>query len=137
MKIPSPRKASTVDRKLVSLIRPDVSLAGGFTQCKKIAGQAEGAFVGVFPHLMGSPVNNAVFTHFAAAIPNYVLMESNPHEEAILGIVDTPFQVIDGYREIPDRPGIGLEIDENALARLPFQPRAISGSFHADGSVAH
>ena len=45
-----------IDRKIVSLIRPDLSLAGGFTQVRKIAAIAESAFVGIFPHLMGSPV---------------------------------------------------------------------------------
>src|SRR3712207_8905180 len=41
-----------LDTGAVSLIRPDVSLAGGFTQVKKIAALAEAALVGVFPHLM-------------------------------------------------------------------------------------
>jgi galactonate dehydratase len=46
-----------IDRKVVSMIRPDLSVAGGFTQTRKIAALAEASFVGVFPHLMGSPVN--------------------------------------------------------------------------------
>src|SRR5690606_7895817 len=50
-----------IDRKIVSLIRPDLSLAGGYTQVKKIAAMAEAAMVGIFPHLMGSPVNVAAF----------------------------------------------------------------------------
>lgn len=126
-----------IDRKIVSLIRPDLSLAGGFTQCKKIAGTAEAAFVGIFPHLMGSPVNNAAFTQLAAAIPNYALMESNPHEGPLAEIVDTPLEVKDGYRIVPDRPGIGVEINEDALGKLPYQQQKITGSFHEDGSVAH
>ena len=126
-----------VDRKIVSLIRPDVSLAGGFTQVKKIAGIAEPAFVGIFPHLMGSVVNNAAFTQLAAAIPNYVLMESNLPEESLNGIIDEPLKEEGGYRIVSDRPGIGVEIDEKALGKFPFKPRTIGGFFHADGSVAH
>jgi len=126
-----------IDRKIVSLIRPDVSLAGGFTQVKKIAGMAEAAFVGLFPHLMGSPVNNAVFAQLAAAIPNYAFTESNEAGEPLNQIVDEPTRIENGYRLLPDRPGIGVEIDEEALGRFPFQPRQILGSFHADGSVAH
>ena len=126
-----------VDRKIVSLIRPDVSLAGGFTQVKKIAGMAEPAFVGIFPHLMGSVVNNAVFTQLAAAIPNYVVMESNLPEESLNGIIDEPLKEEGGYRIVSDRPGIGVEIDEEALDKFPFKPRTIGGAFHADGSVAH
>jgi|APSaa5957512622_1039677.scaffolds.fasta_scaffold06489_4 galactonate dehydratase len=126
-----------VDRKVVSLIRPDVSLAGGYTQVKKIAGMAEAAFVGIFPHLMGSPVNNAVFAQLAAAIPNYVLMEHNVPDPAWNGLVDEPLKVENGYRILSDRPGIGIELDEEALDKFPFKPRTIGGAFHADGSVAH
>ena len=126
-----------IDKKIAAFIRPDVSLAGGFTQVKKIAGIAESAFVQIFPHLMGSPVNNAAFTHFAAAIPNYYVMEVNAHTDEQLALVDRPFQVCDGYREIPDRPGIGVEIDEARCEKTPFVGRQITGNFHDDGSVAH
>jgi galactonate dehydratase len=125
-----------IDRKVVSLIRPDVSLAGGFTQIKKIAAMAEAAFVGIFPHLMGSAINNAAFAHFAAAIPNYVLMESNLMA-GTPDIVDEQMPIENGYRIVSDRPGIGIEINEAALAKYPQKKVAISGFFHADGSVAH
>lgn len=126
-----------IDRKIVSLIRPDLSLAGGFTQVKKVASIAEPAFVGIFPHLMGSPVNNAAFAHLGMAIPNYAHTEANPHEGILAEIVDEPFSVENGYRMVPDRPGIGVEIDESVLERIPYEPASIAGSFHGDGSVAH
>ncbi|MCC6455861.1 MAG: mandelate racemase/muconate lactonizing enzyme family protein [Caldilineaceae bacterium] len=126
-----------IDRKIVSLIRPDVSLAGGFTQVKKIAAMAEAAFVGIFPHLMGSPVNVAAFTHLDAAIPNYVLMESHTTTDVFNEIVDHPVERQGGYIVVSDRPGIGLEIDESKLARFPYRFKPIEGWFHADGSVAH
>ena len=126
-----------IDRKIVSLIRPDLSLAGGFTQVKKIAAIAESAFVGVFPHLMGSPVNIAAFCQLNASIPNYVLMESHPGADAFNEIVDFPVTRDGGYLLVSDRPGIGLEIDESRLAKFPYHPKKIVGNFHADGSVAH
>ena len=126
-----------VDRGIVSMIRADVSLAGGFTQVKKIAGLAEAAFVGVFPHLMGTAVNTAAFVQLAAAIPNYIVMEANEVGGPLSEIVDEPVALERGHRILPDRPGIGLEIDEDALARFPFQSRKIAGHFRKDGSVAH
>lgn len=126
-----------IDRKIVSLIRPDVSLAGGFTQVKKIAAIAEAAFVGVFPHLMGSPLNIAAFCQLDAAIPNYVLMESHTVTDVYNEIVDQPVARDGGYLLVSDRPGIGLEIVESKLDKYPYQPKKISGYFHADGSVAH
>lgn len=125
-----------IDLKIASFIRVDLSLAGGFSQVKKIAAIAEPALVQIFPHLVGTHVNGAAFAHLAAAIPNYAFMESqaqaNPPQ-----LVDAPFKERDGFREIPERPGIGVEIDEEACARLPFEDIAFNGHFRADGSVAH
>ena len=126
-----------IDSKTVSLIRPDVSLAGGFTQVKKVAAIAEPAFVGIFPHLMGSPVNNAAFVQLAAAIPNFFVMENNIHEGPQAELVKGEIELANGYRIVPDRPGIGVEIDESKLAALPAKRVFISGAFHKDGSVAH
>lgn len=126
-----------IDARLVSLIRPDLSLVGGFTQAKKIASVAEAAFVGVFPHLMGSSVNNSAFTHFASVLPNYTHMESNSLPSFLEPIIDEQMPIEKGYRVITDRPGIGIEINEDALSRFPQKKIEIDGCFHADGSVAH
>jgi len=127
-----------IDKKTVSMIRPDLSLAGGFTQCKKIAALAEASFVGVFPHLMGSPVNIATYVQFGAAVPNFRMHESfNVDTHPLNAVVDQPLTLEDGYILVPDRPGIGLEILEDELDRFPFQPISITGAFHQDGSVAH
>jgi galactonate dehydratase len=126
-----------IDKKTVSLIRPDISLAGGFTHCKKIAALAEASFVGVFPHLMGSPVNTAAQVQLDAAIPNYVLQESNIIRPPLSEIVDQPVKLERGYVIVPDRPGIGVEIDEDVLTEYPYGPRKITGDFYEDGSVAH
>ena len=126
-----------IDRRCVSWIRPDPSLVGGFTQAKKIAAVAESSFVGIFPHLMGSPVNVASFVQFDAATPNYVLQEGLENSDAFNEIVDHPIEREGGYMLVSDRPGIGLEIQESKLSKYPFVPRKITGFFHADGSVAH
>lgn len=118
-----------------AMIRPDLSLAGGFTQCRKIASYAEASFVKVFPHLMGSSVNLAAFVQFAASIPNYVLMESgSPH---LNELVDSPLIVRDGYVEVPDRPGIGVELREEVIGKFPYRPHGIPGVTRLDGAVAH
>lgn len=124
-----------LDTGTVAMIRPDLSLAGGFTQCKKIAALAESSFVGIFPHLMGSPVNLAAYVQLNAAIPNYALMESG--STALNEIVDTPLIVKDGYVQVPDRPGIGIELREDILSKYPYRPHKITPITRADGAVAH
>jgi galactonate dehydratase len=84
---------------------------------------------------MGSPVNIAAFTQFAAAIPNFFLMENLTSADIFNEIVDQPPQRDGGYLVVPDRPGIGLEINEAKLANFPYKPKKISGNFRADGSV--
>lgn len=126
-----------LDTRSVTLIRPDLSLAGGYTQLKKIAGLAEAAFVGVFPHLMGSNINTAAFVQFDAAIPNYVLHECNEISDVYNELLDQPLQREGGWIIVPDRPGIGVDLVEEKLARFPFKGRTIVGNFGADGAVAH
>ena len=127
-----------IDKKTVSMIRPDLSLAGGYTQVKKIAGLAEASFVGVFPHLMGSSVNTAAFVQLDAAIPNFCFHEYNHVDDHPLNaIIDQPLTLENGYVLVPDRPGIGVEIVEEALDRFPYRPKRITAAFHEDGSVAH
>ena len=124
-----------LDTGTVGMIRPDISLAGGFTQGRKIAALAETAFVNVFPHLMGSPVNQAAFVQFAAAVPNYALMENgmSPLGE----IVDAPLTVENGMVTVPDRPGIGVELREERLTNYPPRVFPIAPPRRGDGAVAH
>lgn len=124
-----------LDAVPLAMIRPDLSLAGGFTQCRKIAALAEAQFVNVFPHLMGSQVNLAAFVQFGAAIPNYALMEGQA--TALHEIVDRPLAVEGGFVTVPERPGIGVELREDVLAKYPYRPHISLGARRADGSVAH
>jgi galactonate dehydratase len=124
-----------IDTGSVSMIRPDLSLAGGFTQCRKIAAYAEASFVSVFPHLMGSPVNVAAFVQFAASIPNYAIMESG--SPLFNEIVDVPPIVQSGHIAVPDRPGLGIQLREEVLRKYPYRPHRINAATRADGSVAH
>lgn len=126
-----------IDSGLYTLIRADLSLAGGYTQMKKIAGMAEAALVGIFPHLMGSPFNINAFVQFDASIPNYFLHENLTSSDPFNEIVDHPPERQGGYIVVPDRPGVGCDIQEDKLAKFPYKPIKINGYFHADGSVAH
>ena len=104
---------------------------------KAPASMAEAAFVGIFPHLMGSPVNIAAFVQWDAATPNFVLHENLVSSDRFNDIVDNPPERQGGYITVPNRPGIGLDIVEEKLADYPYRPQRITGHFQADGAVAH
>lgn len=126
-----------LNRNAVQYIRPDVCMAGGLTHTKKIAALAESQYVGVIPHNPLGPVSTAACLQLAACIPNftiqeYPLGESEPPKSEI---VKTPLQVEDGFLLIPDRPGIGIELADDALERFPERPREVETRLHFDGSV--
>ena len=126
-----------LSRNAVQYIRPDVCMAGGLTHTKKVAALAESQYVGVIPHNPLGPVSTAACLQLAACIPNFTIQEYplGEREPPKSEIVKTPLQVEDGFLLIPDRPGIGIELAEDALQRFPERPREVETRLHVDGSV--
>ncbi|MFH1085459.1 MAG: galactonate dehydratase [Chloroflexota bacterium] len=124
-------------RGAVQYVRPDVCLAGGLTHSKKIAALAEARYVGVVPHNPLSPVSTAACIQLAACIPNFALQEYplGEHEPPKSEIVKTPIRLENGYLIIPDAPGLGIELADDAQERHPYRPRPINTRLAVDGSV--
>jgi D-arabinonate dehydratase/D-galactarolactone cycloisomerase len=106
-------------RGALDIVQPDVCRAGGLTECRRIASLADVFGAGVAPHVsIGSAIQFAATAHFAAAIPNFVIMEywigENPLGDDVLR---TPLQIADGMLTVPIGPGLGLEVDEAQLLR--------------------
>jgi galactonate dehydratase len=124
-------------RGAVQYIRPDVCLAGGLTNCQKIAALAEAHYAQVVPHNPLSPVSTAACIQLAACIPNFALQEypQGEHEPPKSEIVKSALKVEKGYLIIPDTPGIGVELAENAQERHLYRPRGLETRLSEDGSV--
>jgi galactonate dehydratase len=126
-----------LQRGAVQYVRPDVCMAGGLTHGKKIAALAEAHHVGVVPHNPLSPVSTAACVQLAACIPNFALQEypRGEGEPPKSEIVQSALKLEDGFLIIPDAPGIGVELAEDAAERHPYKPRGVHTRLHADGSV--
>ena len=116
-------------------VKLDVGLQGGFSHCKKIAALAEAYHATVSPHNAWGPLLTAAHVQLCAAIPNFLVLEYRPDPKD--DIVKEPLKVENGYIKVPDGPGIGVELDEEALARYPYTERPIATLTRPDGSVAH
>jgi galactonate dehydratase len=129
--------ATLLQRGAVQYIRPDVCLAGGLTNCKKIAGLAEAYYAQVVPHNPLSPVSTAACLQLAACIPNFALQEypRGEHEPPKSEMVKGTPELTDGYLVISDAPGIGVELAEDAQQRHPYRPRNVTTRLHHDGSI--
>src|SRR5436190_1992524 len=93
-------------------IRPDVCLCGGLTHSKKIAAIAEAYHVGVIPHNPLSPVSTAACVQLDACIPNFALQEYTGEDRPpYSAILEQPLEREGGYLIVPDRPGIGVDLD--------------------------
>ena len=126
-----------INLQAVDIIQPDICLTGGLWEMKKIAAMAEANYISVAPHNPCGPVATAVNVHFAASTQNFLVLEYHPDDESPRrDIVDEPMQLVDGYLELPERPGLGIELNEEALGRYPFRSWHRPFPFKEDGSLA-
>lgn len=114
------------EKRAADVIQPDVSHAGGLGECKKIAAMAEAYHLPFAPHNPSGPVANAATLQLAACTPNFYLLETMATDIPWRKDLTTESLVFkDGCFEIPDRPGLGLELNEEAFADHPYQPRPL------------
>ena len=125
-----------LERRLVDVIQPDLCHAGGITECKKIAALAEAYYVQIAPHNPQGPLSTAAAAHLALAIPNFLILEYVRQEPYRDQAMREAWVVEKGHLTVPDRPGLGVELDEDVILANPFRPLSgRSTAFAADGSV--
>jgi galactonate dehydratase len=104
-------------------IQPDISHAGGLFECKKIAAMSEVYYVSFAPHNPSGPVANAAALQLAACTPNFYILETMASDVPWRSeITNEQLHYEDGHLHIPDRPGLGIELNEAAALKYPLQP---------------
>lgn len=110
-----------IARGAVDFIQPDVARAGGVTEIREISAMAAKHRVPVSFHTWGDAVALAASVHLAAALRECIVMELdytyNPLREELLR---EPIKVENGYLIPPEKPGLGVELDQQALQRFAF-----------------
>ena len=114
------------DLRAADYIQPDVSHAGGIMELKKIAAEAESRYIPFAPHNPSGPVANAATLQLAATCQNFCIMEMMYSDvEWRKDVVNEQLEYKDGYITIPDKPGLGIEINEEECLKHPYQTHTL------------
>ena len=127
--------------RAVTYVQPDLCHCGGFTVGKQIAATAATFGIGVCPHNPMGPIAGAVGLHFAAAVPNFTILEEiTGGVPWYADVVQTPIRRVDGYWDLPTAPGLGVEVDEKVAAQHPFEQEQVASMeavLRRDGTIAN
>ncbi len=122
-----------LEKRAATVLQPDMCHAGGITEVRLIAGMAEAYYASIAPHNPLGPISLAAGVQMAASIPNFLCQEQVSLGE---GYLKKPFTVRDGYLDLPTGPGLGIELDEHAMADKIGHEWHNPASYDADdGSV--
>lgn len=102
-----------LEKKAATILQPDMCHAGGISEVRIIAGMAEAYYASIAPHNPLGPISLAAGVQLAASIPNFLIQEQVSLGD---GYIKKPFTVREGYLDLPTGPGLGVELDENAMA---------------------
>jgi galactonate dehydratase len=122
-----------LEKQAASILQPDLCHAGGIFEGRLIAGMAEAYYASVAPHNPLGPISLASGLQLAASIPNFLCQEQVTLGE---GYLTEPFVVRNGHVDLPKKPGLGIELNEEALKeKLGHNWRNRESYLDTDGSV--
>jgi len=109
--------------RAIDIAQPDICHCGGLLEAKKIAAMADACSIGVAPHNPLGPIAGVAALHFAVSTPNHVIQEEMVGAVPwYFDVVQGPIRMVDGFWQVPEAPGLGIEVNEKACAQHPFAP---------------
>ena len=111
--------ARLIEGRCVDIVQPDISWAGGFTECRKIAALAEAHFMETAPHAFSSGILLAASLQYSAGFANGAMVELDMTENELrAGLLKEPVRAVNGYVELSDEKyGLGIELDEGVIEK--------------------
>ena len=124
--------AKLLEKQAADIIMPDIQKVGGLSEARKIANMAEAYYIPFAPHCVVSPVGTMASAHVCASVPNFLVCEWHwiNHLDAWRNWVKEGEIIQKGHIAVPDRPGIGVEMNDEAArkSQMPgtpwFEPNA-------------
>jgi galactonate dehydratase len=133
-----------IELGVVDIIQTDINHVGGITALWKVGQMAALSGISMAPHACEGPIGGIATVHVDAATPNFLVQEicsgvtPGPNEKAWEEWMGFPImRMVNGRFPLPDKPGLGFDLDESKLAKYPFGgTKPMARVFHEDGSVA-
>ena len=122
-----------IDRRSCAFLQPDIIHCYGISTYLKIAAYAEHQQMLMAPHLGGGPLSWIVSIQSDAVTPNFLIQETHGFE-VFEKYVEHDMVIENGHVNVPDRPGLGVEVKEADIAKLPYQQMTYRQYRHEDGS---
>ena len=133
-----------IEMGIVDIIQTDINHVGGITALWKVGQMAALSGISMAPHACEGPIGGLATVHVDAATPNFLVQEicsgvqpemKEKVWEEWLGV--PAMRMVNGRFPLPEKPGLGFDLDEKALAKYPFGgTKPMARVFHEDGSVA-
>jgi len=120
-------------------VRPDIGLAGGFTQTKKIASIAESYHSALIMHNFLGPILTSASVHLDVNIPNFLTQEYTLNDESEkYNFIESNLKRNKGYILLPEEPGLGVSINKDMIKKVPYEPLDLNKQvpYRDDGSIA-
>jgi galactonate dehydratase len=126
-----------LEKQAAAYIQPDCSHAGGISELRRIAAMAETYYVHIMPHCAIGPVAFAACLQVDAGAPNFLIQEQIDQSLGE-GLLERPWEVKEGYIDLPTEPGLGIALDSDAVRRKTAYAEELGGEYRHvdDGSVA-
>jgi galactonate dehydratase len=113
--------ARVLECRAASILQMALGRVGGIMEAKKVAAMAETYYAQIAPHLYAGPVEGAANIHFAASLPNFLILESIETWGGFHArILKKPIVWQEGYVIPPTEPGLGIELDEEVARAHPY-----------------
>jgi len=110
-----------IEREIIDVVQPDTGRAGGLSQMKKMAAMAEAHYIMIAPH-DGSlgPVAEMAAVHLMSTLPNFLILEHLEDDvPQRYEVMTGQPKIADGHIIVPNTPGLGVDIVEEAIAKYP------------------
>jgi L-alanine-DL-glutamate epimerase-like enolase superfamily enzyme len=111
-----------LEKQAVDIIMPDLPKCGGLSEGRKIANMAELYYIPFAPHNVASPIGTMASAHVCASVPNFLVLEFHWSNRSYWSTIikDKRDIIKNGYIDISDKPGIGVELDEDVARKYRY-----------------